>query len=241
MIKSISVLLVVFLPLFISCTNNPLSESQNESYGFTIRVYYSTYPTDSVCHISIGFGNIYDTLPIIKINGNIIDSGYTSNSIYYSINQINIGKINYEIIFKGDTLNDTIRIPNRIDSIYCNGVLLRDSLVVWIDSSNVYEFAWKSNNNINYYNIDCWSSFSGESQINTKDTTFLFTPLSVYNAIVEGGAIYSGGHGGFYLFCSEYNAITSNSKPNKRNGKLFAYYEQIYGPCRHFDFAIKKP
>jgi hypothetical protein len=225
------------------CVNNPISQSNLESYGFEIRAFNNLNQFDTSYSNEVNWQKIYDTLPIVIVNGiNLDSSKFGLTFAYLSEERKNISNFNYEIMFKGDTLKDTLYFPQRVDSIYCNGLFLKDSSSNLIDSSGRYLFSWSKPAYSNHFSINYRANFINtynvDNSITTSDTSITLTPELNYSCYND--TTYLGGRGHLYLISIGNPILSSNSSPNKRNGKLFAYYN-IIGLQREFDFYIKKP
>jgi hypothetical protein len=241
---------MLFIPLpvifLIQCGNNPVSDTKSESFGFGINATKYLSFTDTSYTITINWDNYYDTLPKLQINGVDLDSGHLYATSGTFSDAGNISTFNYKIIFKGDTLEDTLTFPSSIDSFFCNGKLLRNTDVNIstvndsIDSSANYQFTWQKPAHCTYFNLQV-SSDLGEDingYIKLENPTFTFVPTWAY--LTSSYSIYSGPAINGTIFPMGDRMLNSNSSPDKIKGKLFAFYS-ISGPRRDFYVFIKKP
>jgi hypothetical protein len=227
------ILISVIGILVIGCTENPITIRENNKQGFTLSAYFNGDVSDSSLYIGIRFDGIQYNFPKVTINNQLIDSGYSPDYFSYKIPKFKDRSFTYSIEFKDDKIADTILIPGRIDSLHCNGMLLKDSMSVTIDSSSKYQFTWKKEKNSVQYSIQIWSIISDDINKIIRDTSIIFIPNR--NTPEFSSSIY----GNLYLCGSSYPEINLHSKPNKETDRLFIYYDGINGPFKVINFTIE--
>jgi hypothetical protein len=243
-LKADILLLVLLAAIYQGCSVTQPTQLESPEFGFSVLTYFYTQQEtklDTPYVFQIQFGQIYDSLPKIKMNGVFIDTGYSTTSFSSILNFAQTKQIIYEIHFKGSVLCDTIHIPQRIDTVFCNGVLLKDTLVVWIDSSNVYEFKWHAPMESNLFYVTGWSTFSQEINAKSSDTSATIVPTVSYVASDETNTGYVEAQGNIQITSMANEKINASSAPKKRSGCLFVYYDFIYGPWRYVYFNIRRP
>lgn len=226
-----------FLLGIIHCSSDHPTQSNSPSYGFSIRTHYHCDINDTILHVYFDYDQIYDTLPKISVKDSFTVSEYTSTGAVFTLQHKFIPKFYYEIIFKGDTLSDTVFLPPRIDSLYCNGILLADSNFLHIDSSENYEFRWHKDQISKEYRIWYSGLFFRRRNIEETDTSILIQSRN--NDTLYEDYMYN--QGSVSITGLAFGTVNSTLLPNVQSGKLFAYYENIVGPPREVNFSIKSP
>jgi len=95
-----------------------------ERLGFVVSGRFDNPEYDMV---TIGFScaDLPDPLPAIVVADSFIAPGSVRAGVSWSLAKHRTGEyVPYRIAWKGDTLADTLRIPHRIDSVFCNGHFL---------------------------------------------------------------------------------------------------------------------
>lgn len=224
------VLGVLFLSLIFGCSENPVITLNEVKHGYSMYTFFDDQ-SGTTLYIAIDFGGIQYDLPRISINDQYIDTGYASDHFTYQIKNFHEAGFKYSIEYNNDIVSDSVIVPGRVDSVYCNGILLRDSVSVYVDSSSNYLFSWNSVKGASIYTRQIWSTFSEEMYSMSMDTTLLLVP---------GKTPYYGSlYGQMYLGAVAYPEITYSSRPNKESEKLFVYYDGIRGPSRTVYFSVQ--
>lgn len=221
----------LFSLLLVGCVETPVEISTNEKHGFSISTFIDSSLPDSSMVLMIQFGDILYQFPKISINGKLVDTGYYPDYFYHRIAHFAENKIVYDIDFKGDRVFDTLLIPGRIDTIYCNGHILKDTLNVSVDSASSYTFTWKRASYCKLFEVSGWSNFSRDLRKTTSDTSAVILLNSTPPQ-------YMSSYGSLYINGMSYDKVNRQSKPNKESGNLFVYYDGINGPERIVNFTI---
>jgi len=227
--------LLLLLPL--ACGTSQLTQQQTASYGFNIFVGNDMTTADTSYSIYIYWQSINESMPVIYIDGIKRDSNFAYPSSFQLFERHkNIAQLNYEIILMGDTLRDTIKVPPRIDSIYCNGKLLDDSPEVWVDSAKEYQFTWSIPKETDHFYIVSFF-INGENRAQQIAPSYTVIPALNYWASIDTTSFLMKGY--FLVEPKGSQIITSATVPSKRSGKLFAYY-YISGARHEFSYGIRQ-
>ncbi len=222
---------IVVLLLTFGCSENPITTQYNEKHGYSLSTYFNGDFSDSSLHININFNGIQHIFPKISINGQQIDTGYYPDYFVHQIKNFSGNSFKYSIENDNDRIEDSVVIPSRIDSIYCNGKLLKDTSTVEIDRSSSYIFSWGKTKCSILYSFQLWSGISKDIYQRSSDASVTVLPN---RTLPEFGTAY----GTIYLCGISYPDITYQSKPNVESKKQYIYYDRIQGPYREVTFEI---
>jgi hypothetical protein len=142
---------------------------------------------DSTSLIAVSFES-YDTLnekPTITIGASLPDTIESKEGFYRATfkNLHPDSIICYKIKIYNDSVNDQLKVPGEIDSVFCNNQFIfgnyKDS-TTYIDTASTYLFYWKALNKSDYFSIEYYGDLNndrdGSKYYTTKDTFFTITP-----------------------------------------------------------------
>ena len=122
----------VGLGLILGCEQGPtvqdvVTVTGVERLGFALSS--SAYrPGTDTTWLGLGCSEIPSPLPVVSIDDSIVPPlvGSRHGGLSWALGKHLPGElVGWSIAWQGDTLMDTIRLPPRIDSVFCNGALLR--------------------------------------------------------------------------------------------------------------------
>jgi hypothetical protein len=149
--------------LLISCSNNlTVTESKNIS----ISLYFPTIDDNAPMVVAECWDSI-NTPDIFYVNHKTADSTTGQFSYWHLLKYDSVYIV--DILYNNKQYLDTLILPNKVDSVFCNGIFLFNvitdsSKTVIIDTSSVYRFTWKTKRKSGYYFF--------EYQSNMKDSYF---------------------------------------------------------------------
>lgn len=161
-------------------------------FGFLISCYSNLTPTESKSiSISLHFPSNEGNDPMViaecldsinspdefNINSKAADSTYGKFSYWYLSGRDSVYII--DIVYNKQKYLDTLILPNRIDSVFCNGtymynVLTDSSKIINIDTSSTYKFTWRTKQRSGYYYFEYQSNMMDSyfGGVVTTDTFF---------------------------------------------------------------------
>jgi hypothetical protein len=161
------------LGLLISCSNNLTG---TESKNISISLYFPS----SDGNVPIVVAECWDSINSPEkfyINHKAADSTSGHYSYWHESGYDSVYII--DIAYNGKQYIDTLILPERVDSVFCNGTYLFNSLTdssetVKIDTSSDYKFTWKSKRKAGYYFFEYQSNMKEQyfGGVVTADTVF---------------------------------------------------------------------
>jgi hypothetical protein len=177
----------VSICLIFCCTTN-ITNYGHEKIEFTI----STYPEkgDTTVQVTISMNRILDTIPEIQLNGNPPDTPYYNASSFSFKNIPTDNKFEYQFVYQGDTLSDSVFVPGMIDSLFVNGKYFSnspyDNSIVVDDSSTEFSIRWVDKHCADNYSVLVYGKFIPDDFSCSTTDTFTRVKMDLKNMNVNG-------------------------------------------------------
>jgi hypothetical protein len=197
--------------------------------GFVLTGHNPSWIRDTLI-LTLACSELTDPLPLVALDDSIVAPSYTSMTGFtWWFGGRRVGdEISYCIALGEDTLVDTLRIPHRIDSVFCNGQFMPKGRSDTMEVRERFELRWSSQD-VPYYQAQIFCSLADRpSQTRgLLDTVLSQNQLGVPVAH-DGSEIthLSVSVRTFYAASEE----AANTMPPLRSGRIHCYRQVIKGP-----------